>query len=105
MNKIKLDFTDPKQVDQLMNDKAFHTRTSTLNPIKHTDKSIIVTDPVPEHSRVDSEIVVLSIFAQEIMRVIFPNSTETIRLIDPDMTKRKVGLALGNTAVINSTTV
>lgn len=105
MNKIKLDFVDPKHVDQLMNDKAFHARTSTLNPIKHTDNSIVVTDPVPEHSRVDSEIVVLSILAQEIMRVIFPSSIETIRLIDPDMTKRKVGLVLGKIVVIKSTTV
>lgn len=105
MNKIKLDFTSPEHVDQLMKDNDFHIRTSTLSPAKLNDKSIVVSDPVPNHSRIDSEIVVLSIFSQEIMRVIFPNSTETIKLIESDMTKRKIGLVLGGVKIIESTDV
>lgn len=105
MHTVTLDFVDPTHIDRLFNDASFLSRTSSLNPRRNGGRSIIVTDPVPMHTGLDSEIVVLSIFAQEIIRVIFPNSEENIRLLNADMTQRKGGLVLGTQQIIDSTTV
>jgi len=96
---------DVNHVNMLMNDTGFIQRTTTLNPITNGSDSIQVVDPVPQHSALDSELVVLSIFAQEIMRLIFPNSTDEMHLLCSNMTERKGGLILGKQVIIKSTTV
>jgi len=73
MRQIKLNFVDPNHLNILLQDQVFNSEIYYLTPrLLSSGNAIRLTDPIKEHSSFDTEVVVLTIFARAMKRLIFP---------------------------------
>lgn len=105
MRTITLEFTSEKQLEALLKDQAFLQKIAYFKPKKLDDKRLILFDPIEQHSALDSEVVVLTIFSYAIKRVLFPESDYNIEFISPFANSQKGGLHHNGNKIINSTTI
>lgn len=101
MRKIKLTFTDPKHLQVLLQDTNFSSEINYLNPKSLSDNSIGLIDPINEHSSFDTEVVVLTIFARAMKRLIFPESEHDVTFMNPFANTFKSGLVHGSESLLN----
>ena len=106
MRTIKLEFSNSEDLSKLLQDKVFLQSIEYLNPDNTINSnSIILIDPVSTHYYLDTEIVVLSIFARGINRILFPNIDNTIEYINPIVNQQKGGLVVNGKIIISSTDI
>lgn len=105
MRTIKLQFVNGNHLSLLLADNLFMGDIQYLQPSKFDDKNIVLTDPIIQHGRLESEMVVLSIFARGIKRVIFPNTKYEIEFLDPYVGHQKGGLVYNDQKIIDSTDI
>jgi hypothetical protein len=101
MRKIKLTFTDPNHLQLLLDDVNFSADINYLTPSRLDNKSIGLTDPIIEHTPFDTEVVVLTIFARAIKRLIFQESEHDVIFMNPFANTFKNGLVHGSTSLLN----
>lgn len=100
MRQIKLDFVDSNHLNTLLQDQVFNSEILYLKPrLLGGGKSIGLTDPILEHSSFDTEVVVLTIFARAMKRLIFPESEHDIMFMNPFANTRKGGLIRNGTSI------
>jgi len=101
MRQIKLNFVDPNHLSILLQDQGFKSEILYLKPQLLTGgKSIGLTDPIQEHSSFDTEVVVLTIFARAMKRLIFPESEHDVMFMNPFANTFKGGLILWDTTMV-----
>lgn len=91
MRKMKLEFTSEQERDNLLTDALFTSEIAYLKPIK-TPNGLFLSDPISEHSALDTEVVVLSMFSKAFKRLMFPKSTYEIEFLSPFANQSKIGL-------------
>ena len=102
MRNIKLTFSDPIYLDELILDNEFTNEVAYLNPIRIDKDKIVLTDPDQQHSYYATEVFILSIFEKHLQRIIFRDSKEPIRYLNPIDGQFKGGLAHNTTVIISS---
>ncbi len=101
MRQIKLNFVDQNHLKTLLEDQLFTSEIQYLKPqLLSGGKSIGLTDPIPEHSFFDTEVVVLTIFARAMKRLIFLESEHDVIFMNPFANTLKGGLILGDTTML-----
>ena len=105
MRTITLEFTSEKQLEALLKEQAFLQEITYLKPEKMDEKRLILFDPIEQHSALDSEVVVLTIFSYATKSILFPESGYNIEFISPFANSQKGGLHLNGYKIINSTTI
>lgn len=104
MRTIMLEFVAKHELDQLLSDQEFQKEINYLNPTRMGEK-ILLNDPIEQHSSIDSEIVVLSIFSCAIKRILFPSTKYQIEFLNPFANQQKGGLSHNLQIIIESTTI
>ena len=92
MRQIKLEFTSGQDRDTLLEDKYFAEEIAYLNPIQTEPNGLILTDPVELHFSLDTEVVVLTLFARAFKRLIFATTPHDIEFLSPFANQSKIGL-------------
>lgn len=105
MRAIKLEFTDTVYLDQLINDTRFAEEIHYLNPNRINGNNLVLFDPVPQHDYLDTEAVILSIFARAIKRIMFSNTAFEIEFLNPFVNQQKGGVHHNGTRIITSTDI
>lgn len=105
MRAIKLEFANNVYLDQLINDTSFSKEIQYLNPNRINGTNLVLFDPVPQHDHLDTEAVILSIFARAIKRIIFPNTAFEIEFLNPFVNQQKGGVHHNGTRIITSTDI
>jgi hypothetical protein len=105
MRAIKLHFVKPSHLEILLSDNELQTEIKYLNPKKLDTHSIGLYDPILQHYYLDTEMVVLSIFARAIKRLVFSNSNHNIVFLNPYVGQQKGGFAYNNEIIIDSTDI
>jgi hypothetical protein len=101
MRQIKLTFVDQNHLNTLLQNELFKSEIHYLKPqILGGGTSIGLSDPIPEHSSYDTEVVVLTIFARAMKRLIFLESEHEILFMYPFANANKGGLVLGGTTIV-----
>lgn len=103
MRNIKLHFTDSRYLIELLSDKDLESSISYLQPKQLDSVNIALTDPIDTHSRLDTEVVILTIFAKELKRLFFSNSNFQIEFLNPYANEQKGGLHHNGSIIIDST--
>lgn len=105
MRTVMLEFVSNEDLNALLANDGFAQDINYLMPNRLDDRKIVLTDPVPQHDRLDSEVVVLSMFANGIKRILFPDTGYNIEFLVPFANAQKGGLRHDTQIVIHSTTV
>ncbi|HAF29441.1 MAG TPA: hypothetical protein DCG75_10380 [Bacteroidales bacterium] len=105
MRAVKLQFTDKKYLDGLLNDNNFSANIKYLSPIRLNDVNLVLFDPITEHNALDSEVVILSKFARAIKSLFFPNTAYNVELLNPVLNQQKGGLIHNTERIIDSTDI
>jgi hypothetical protein len=105
MRTITLDFESKKELDALLEDQEFLREIAYLKPEKLDEKRLILFDPIEQHSPLDSEKEVLTIFSYAIKRILFSDSNYDIEFLVPKANPQRGGLKHNTVNVINSTTI
>lgn len=105
MREIKLHFVDANHLDLLLNDQRFMQEIKFLNPNRLDRLNISLSDPIPQHGYLDTEVVALSIFGRAIKRLIFPATNFDIEFKQAFTNQLKGGLTHNGSDVIDSTDV
>ena len=105
MRTVTLEFSTSQELEILLKDEAFLSEIAYLKPEKLDDNKLILYDPAIQHSPLDSEVVVLTIFSYAIKRILFLDSDFNIEFLNPFANSQKVGLHHNGYRVINSTTI
>ncbi len=105
MRAIKLQFTDKKYLDGLLNDAEFAANINYLNPYRLNDLNLALFDPITQHNALDSEVVILSKFARAIKNLFFPNTPHNIEFMNPIINQQKGGLIHNTERIIDSTDI
>jgi hypothetical protein len=105
MNAVKLHFPNPVHLSTLLSDSSFFNAIAYLNPNRLDEYNIELLDSVSNHSRFDSEVVVLSKFASGLKRLLFPASEHSIDFLNPVADQQKGGLRHGTERIIDSTDI
>jgi len=102
MRQIKLEFTSEQVRDVLLTDRTFLSEINYLNPQVTGPNDVILFDPVQEHFSLDTEVVVLTLFAKAFKRLIFPTTTYEIEFLSPFANQSKIGLKHNNQILISN---
>lgn len=105
MYVIKLSFADKTQLDALLHNQSFFNEISHLTPNRTSDLDLLLTDPVPQHDSLDTEVVVLSMFARAFKRLFFRDTKHEIEFLTPYANALKGGLRHHTERLIVSTDV
>jgi len=105
MRTIKLHFPNPNHLTTLLNNRNFQIEINYLKPSCIDDNNILLFDPIIEHNPLDSEVVVLSMFARAIKRILFPDSANSVEFLFPYVEQQKGGLIHNNIRIIDSTEI
>ena len=92
MSQIKLEFTSEQDRDTMLADNNFARDIAYLNPVPTAPNGLILIDPVKQHSSLDTEVVVLTMFARAFKRIMFPTTTHDIEFLSPTANQSKIGL-------------
>lgn len=92
MRQIELNFNSVEDRDTLLADKKFARDMAYLNPLPTESNRLILTDPVEEHSSLDTEVVVLTMFARAFKRIMFPTTPHEIEFLSPTANQSKIGI-------------
>jgi hypothetical protein len=101
MNSIRLHFVSNEHLTTLMNDAEFQLRIEHLNPEIIENNYLNLTDNVQQHNMLDSEVVILSIFARAIKRILYPDTSTQIEFLNPIVNRQKNGLKHDNLIIID----
>ncbi|WP_159258787.1 hypothetical protein [Tenacibaculum maritimum] len=103
MNSIRLHFVSQEHLNELLNDEELTINLDYLNPNRTGDNFLELTDTVENHNILDTEVVVLTIFAKAIKRVLYSNSQSQIEFLNPIANMQKNGLRHQNLIIIDQT--
>jgi len=103
MRSIKLHFPVAAHLTALLNDQNFQSDIQYLTPTILDNNNIVLYDPVTQHNRIDTELVVLSKFSRGIKRVIFSATEYEIEFLNPFLGMQKGGLVHNSERIIDST--
>lgn len=103
MRTIKLHFTDNRFVQGLVADNQFMRDIAYMNPYQLDALNIVLTDSVEQHHPLDTEVVVLSVFANAIKRNFFADTAHNIEFLNPFANQQKGGLHHNGERIIDST--
>jgi hypothetical protein len=92
MRQIKLEFTSGQERDILLADKIFASEIEYLKPLPAEPNGLFLFDPVQEHFSLDTEVVVLTLFAKAFKRIMFPTTIYDIEFLSPLANKSKIGI-------------
>lgn len=92
MREIKLEFMSGEERNTLLADPDFANEIAYLNPIAIDPNGLILTDPVEQHFSLDTEVVVLTLFARAFKRLMFPATSHHIEFLAPFANQSKMGL-------------
>jgi hypothetical protein len=103
MNTIRLHFVSQEHLNELLNDEELTIHLDYLNPSRTGDNFLELTDTVENHNVLDTEVVVLTILAKAIKRVLYPNTESQIEFLNPIANMQKNGLRHKNLIIIDQT--
>lgn len=103
MNSIKLHFVSQEHLTILLNDENFQSEIKFFNPERNENNIIELTDSAEQHSELDTEVVILSIFARAIKRILYPKTQTQIDFLNPIANRQKNGLRHDNLIIIDQT--
>lgn len=103
MNSIRLHFVSQEHLTDLLNDELLQTNIKYLNPERNGNNFLELTDSVEQHTELDTEIVILSIFARAIKRILYPDTQTQIEFLNPFVNQQKNGLRHDNLIIIDQT--
>lgn len=92
MRQIKLEFTSAQDRDTLLADNNFAGDIAYLKPILAAPNGLILTDPAEQHFSLDTEVVVLTMFARAFKRIMFSTTAHDIEFLSPIANQSKIGL-------------
>lgn len=92
MGQIKLEFTSRQERDILLADATFASEIAYLKPEPTDPNGLILFDPVQEHFQLDTEVVVLTLFAKAFKRIMFSTTTHDIEFLSPLANQSKMGI-------------
>ena len=101
MNSIRLHFVSREHLNLLMNDAEFQSQIEYLNPVRFENNYLDLTDTVEQHNVLDSEVVILAIFARGIKRILYPETQTQIEFLNPIVNRPKNGLRHDNLIIID----
>lgn len=102
MQRLTLHFVAREQLTRLLEDDEFRTRIDYLEPVRVDENYLQLEDPVETHQEMDSEVVILSIFARGIKRLLYPDTNQNITFLNPDANGYKRGLMHDRLVIIDS---
>ena len=102
MRQIKLEFTSAQDRDTLLADSNFAREIAYLKPVPTAPNGLILTDPVEQHFSLDTEVVILTMFARAFKHIIFPTTTHDIEFLSPIANQSKIGLRHDNQILISN---
>lgn len=105
MRQLKVHFPDPNHLTMLMNDSHFMARINHFTPFRLDDNYLVLSDSNELNDNYDSEMVILSAFADGIKKILFPKTPYPIEFIDPIPRRMKGGLSHNGERIIDSTDV
>lgn len=105
MRAIKLQFTDKKYLDGLLNDNDFLANINYLSPNRLNDLNLVLFDPITQNNALDTEVVILSKFARAIKNLFFQNTPYNIEFLNPILNQQKGGLIHNTERIIDSTDI
>lgn len=101
MNSIRLHFVSQEHLNLLMNDDEFQSQIAHLNPERFENNYLDLTDTVEQHTNLDTEVVVLTVFARGIKRILYPETETQIEFLNPIVNRPKNGLRHDNLIIID----
>lgn len=84
-----------------MNDDEFQSQIEYLNPIRFENNYLDLTDTVEQHNVLDTEVVILTIFARGIKRILYPETQTQIEFLNPIVNRPKNGLRHDDLIIID----
>lgn len=103
MNTIRLHFVSQEQLSLLLEDDILNSQLEHLNPVRVNNNILEITDNVDEHTVLDSEVVILTIFANAIKRILYSETETQIEFLNPFANQQKRGLRHDNLIIIDQT--
>ncbi len=100
---IQLTFADPGHIDRILSDRYFSEHIANLKPVRTHEDKLVLIDPVVSHSDLDTEVVILSLFASGIKRILFPETPHQIEFLSPFPNQMKGGLHHRGEGIVTST--
>jgi hypothetical protein len=94
MKQIKLHFPNSDYLTRLLNDDYLAATIHYLNPRTTANKNtlLLFEDEEYHNNDIDTEGVILAIFAEAFNRIIFPGTGDSARYINPFPDQFKIGL-------------
>lgn len=89
----------------LLNDQQFQAHINYLNPYLLDNNNIFLFDPVTKHNPLDTEMVILSIFARAIKDILFADTQYNVEFLNPFLGQQQGGLIHDRIKVIDSTDI
>ena len=101
MNRIKIHFVEENHLNLILNDEEFQLQSSYLNPVKFENNFINITDNNEFHDILATEVLILTICARAIKRIIYPDTTTHMEFLEKYPNHPKNGLRHGNSIIID----